>query len=108
MAAHDPFQLLTVLVPKIKQQPSTSVKQTDVIPKVDKSQQQREKIAMVRESLKSRVVRGIFISGGKKEVLIDAKLYHEGDLLEKGIRVHQINAYDIVLEIESLGRISLQ
>lgn len=110
MTAHDPFKMLAVFNPKIDTDSVQDNNHTGdrlTTDQCDEKSENAERLIQIKESLKLHVINGIFMSGNKKAALIDAKVYYEGDLLQEGVRVHRINARDIVLEINSEEYITL-
>lgn len=106
ISAHDPFELLAVLRPE-PEVVADEVQKPEPLTTTQTEKKEPISPEQVKESLKTRLVQGIFISGDKKMVLIDSKVYHEGDYLEEGILIHQINLRHVILELASKERITL-
>ncbi len=107
MVDHDPFQVMAILKPEAVVRLEDGRTAVELKPAEAKAQRQK-RMAQLKRELKSRVVGGIFVAGDKKAAVIDSKVYHEGDLLEEGIRIQRINRRNVVLLIEGEGRIALQ
>lgn len=106
MVDHDPFQVLRILRPEVVAQ---KIDGTTVFTSksVESQARKQERLEQLKQKLKSHVVGGIFVAGNKKAAVIDSKVYHEGDLLEEGIRIQRIDRRHVVLVIEGEDRISL-
>lgn len=107
MVDHDPFQVMAILRPEAVGQLEDG-KSTVELKSAESQAQKQERLDQLKQKLKSHVVGGIFVAGNKKAAVIDSKVYHEGDLLEEGIRIQRINRLNVVLVIEGEGRISLR
>lgn len=120
MTAHDPFQLLPILRPKVvptsKKVASNTNSDSSTLSTVSKLEMDKEqellaeveRMAELKKAIQSLVIQGIFASGSKRSVLINSMIFKEGDDLVDGVKIHRINSKDIVLDIGSSKRIVLK
>ena len=110
---HDPFRLLPLLIKEEKTElinpgmiASEEQEQKDAA--LMRREAEAEKMADMKEALEAQVISGILYSTTNKAAIINSKVYHEGDFLNKDVQVIKINPDGVIVQIVSAGQLILK